>query len=133
MLDEITIGQTEEEKRAVRIADAQAMLDFIKEHPELPFPKHGASIYNWYYLGGDKDEFLAAVRSLGSFEKTIIDSGNKLRVTKAFGESKIYFEIPRSVVCRKVRVMKEVDDYECDPLLSPEEEQLLEPEADSVV
>lgn len=122
MSEELTKEQTMEAERAVRIADAQAMLDFIKKNPAIPFPKHGVNIYNWYYTAAHKDTFLAGVRALGSFEKKIIDNGEKLQITKSFGESQILFEIPRSIVCRKVKVVKEVEEYECDPLLDQSNE-----------
>lgn len=120
------VARTPEEitadKRATNIADARAMLDFIEAHPTIPFPKHGIGVYDWYYNEADKDKFLGAARGFGAFEKKIIDGHEpKYQIAKHFGQSKIVFEIPQSVVCRKVTVVKEVEEFQCDPLLSQAE------------
>jgi hypothetical protein len=67
----------------------------------------------------EKDRFIAAARALGSFKKEY-DSYNINLVAKIPGGD-IHLQAPRTTVCRLVRPAQ----YDCDALLSPEEDQAL--------
>ncbi len=65
------------------------------------------------------DEFRALARAVGTFEKN--GDEHYYRIVRKFpGDVDITITIDRGKICRKVRVMKEVDAYECDDsLLDP--------------
>lgn len=107
------------EERQQNIDDARAMLDFYEANPDLPFD--GITQFQWFYDAKDKPRFFNFVTAFGTFEKVIDEKNNKLRIIRRFGGSKIQVDIPQSVVCRKVTVVKEVEEYQCDPLLSAAE------------
>ena len=109
--------KTEIDTRQQNLNDAREMLDFIENHPDLPFD--GVDVFNWLYTEKDRRPFLAIARALGTFDKKIDVENNKIEIRRNFGRSSYRAEIPQSLVCRKVKVVKEVE--ECDPLLSLED------------
>ena len=73
------------------------------------------------YLGGyysDKKGFIDAAKALGNVEKTYDAHDLRLSIIKG---AKIWLGAPRSLVCRKVQDEK----WECEPLLTSEEEESL--------
>lgn len=87
--------------------------DYLLSRPE--FETAGDA---WLYLGsfwGDKEGFLGAVRGIGAGKKDYSGSDLKYTVTKG---ARMYFEVNRDSVCTLVTPAV----YECEPLLSPEEE-----------
>jgi hypothetical protein len=95
--------------------------DFLLSRPE--FDTDGMPrVSLWFFA--EKEKFLTAVRALGSGKKVyergssgdlrFIPSGNPIDT-----DFSVY--INRSAVCRKVQEEK----WECEPLLGPEEEELI--------
>lgn len=115
------ITERQRNKRQRNIDDCRELLDFLEANPGVPGMPNMAYTYFW---SGGKDEFLKAAKALGTFEKE--KDGDNLVLRRRFGSAKIEFHIPQSAVCRKVTVMKEVEEYECDPLLSADEMAELE-------
>lgn len=107
---------TAAEKRQVKIDDARSMLTFLEAHPELELPTSVS--WNWMHLYGesDRDAFMAYVVAFGTFEKDLSDE-RKYKISKQFGTATIEVEIDRAVVCQKVKVMKEVEEWQCPSLL----------------
>ena len=91
--------------------------EFILSQPEFDTETEQPRLYiGWFW---SKEPFLAAVRALGAGKKEY--SGSDLRYSVVHG-AEITCTIPRDKVCRKVQEAK----WECEPLLSPEEEATLE-------
>lgn len=78
----------------------------VFEIPQYADPRISVSYY------GDKEKFLAAVKALGSGKKVTSD----YHVT--FEHGMLHPFINRDAVCRKVQEEK----WECEPLLTPEED-----------
>lgn len=84
----------------------------------LSRPEFETEMEPWVYLGNywtDKDKFLAAVKALGAGVK---EWGKDDLTFKVKSPAEIVLSIQRSAVCRKIQEEK----WECEPLLSPEEE-----------
>ena len=91
--------------------------EYILSKPEFDMETTQPRLYiGWFW---DKELFLAAVRALGEGKKEY--SGTDLRYCVTHG-AEITCTIPRDKVCRKVQEAK----WECEALLSPEEEATLE-------
>src|SRR5438046_2993487 len=88
--------------------------EFLLDRPEFKTPSVIKHIYMWFY---NKEEFLGAVKSLGSGIKTYKD--NELEYLTKCG--RVQLSIPRHLICRKIKEA----EYECVPLLSQEEEATL--------
>ena len=92
--------------------------EFLLSRPEFNLPSYKDSANS--YLGSyyqEKDAFLSAVKALGAVNKSF--TGTELKIScSVIGGGDIYFDIARSVVCRKVQEEK----WECQSLLTPEEE-----------
>lgn len=98
---------------------ARALIEvgqFLQQQPEFETEYDPHLYLGWYY---DKEKFLTAVRALGSGNKEY--SGDDLVFEVQHGESSLRLSIPRDKVCRKVQDAI----WECEPLLTPEEEQEL--------
>ena len=92
--------------------------EFILSQPEFDTESGTPGLcLGWYW---SKESFLAVVRALGAGKKEYSDSD--LRYTVDTHGANIWLTIPRDKVCRKVQEAK----WECEPLLSPEEEATLE-------
>ena len=92
--------------------------EFILSQPEFEVESDKPSLYlGWYW---SKELFLAAVRALGAGKKEY--SGSDLKYTTNAHGANVWLTIPRDKVCRKVQEAK----WECEPLLSTEEEATLE-------
>lgn len=87
------------------------MAEFLRSKPEFEIGR-ALTIYRHFW---EKESFLAAVKALGSGEK-VYDSTD-LNFVPA-GCPDINISISRNKVCRKVQEEK----WECEPLLSQEEE-----------
>jgi hypothetical protein len=92
------------------------LADFLLSRPEFETPNGRKSLYLGSYWD-KKEEFLGAVRALGSGKKKWGDHDLDYVVTLPTG-IEMYMAVCRSAVCRKVQEEK----WECEPLLSPEEE-----------
>lgn len=96
--------------------------EFLLSRPEFKTP----SITPYVYLGSfwsQKDGFLAAVKACGTVVKEWDATDLKIRTGP---NNMITFWIQRSLVCKKVQEEK----WECEPLLSPEEEASIEAPAE---
>lgn len=107
---------------------AEKLLDLVKllqesEPFELPtyeseetLAESGMRRMNFF---SDKTRFLAAVRSLGNGHKKY--DGHSL----VFVSGGLHLAVDRNAVCRIVKPAVPAE-YECEPLLAPEEEELLQ-------
>ena len=91
--------------------------EFILSRPEFEAETTSTTLYLGCFW--DKALFLAAVRALGTGKKEY--SGTELRYAVEDHGAKMTMTIPRDKVCRKVQEAK----WECEPLLTPEEEAAL--------
>lgn len=89
--------------------ELQKTAAILLNRPEIAFP-HGPYLYESYY---DKEQFLEAVRAMGSGAKKFTEHDFRFTPT----DTCITMCISRSKVCRKVQEEK----WECEPLLSEEE------------
>ena len=88
-----------------------ALAEFLLSKPEFEFDSE-PMLFQHYY---DKEPFLDAVRALGAGSKEYSETELIFRPSE-HNELRIY--INRDKVCRKVQQEK----WECEPLLSPDEE-----------
>ena len=105
-------------ERQQKINDLREMLDWLEDNPHVEVNLPSGS-HKWF-PSSCKDGFLATAKKLGNCEKDFSDADD-FSLIKHFGTASIRLTIPRSAVCRKVTVMKEVEDWECDPLFSTAE------------
>lgn len=105
----------------------RGLSELLESKPEFPLPPSWnaetvsifISINYWSY----KEEFLAAAKALGSFSKRYTDE--KLIISApANGGVELRLDVDRKAVCRIVKPSQPAE-YECDPLLTPEEESAL--------
>jgi hypothetical protein len=115
------------QKRQEKINDVRRMLAFLEATPDVRLPRSMDRFAIWFF--GEKDNFLDSVRHFGTCEKSVVDK--ELHVTKTFGSVKLVAEVNRDAVCIKKTVMKTVpvDEWDCQPLLSPAEIQQIGQEA----
>jgi hypothetical protein len=119
---ETTPEEKEIQKRQETIDGVRQMLDFLEANPQVTLPRSLDRFAIWFF--GEKDEFLQSVKHFGSCEKSIVDK--ELHVTKMFGSVKLVAEVNRDQRLHKANVMKtvqEVDEWDCEPLLSQAEIQ----------
>lgn len=74
-----------------------------------------------YMMFSNKEMFIAAARAIGSGKKEFDNFGN-IGFRSPIPGGEIHISAPRNTVCRLIRPA----EYECDPFLSPEEENELE-------
>ncbi len=86
--------------------------DFLLSRPEFE-TAHACTIYQWYW--SKKDDFLGAVKALGAGKKEW-KTDDLYFVPEGCPE--ITTVVQRSAICRLVRPA----EYDCEPLLSQEEE-----------
>ena len=106
-------------------ADLRELAEFFESHPEMPV--NG----NWPIMvhTGIRSEFVAGVKALSEHGKVTKSTDDDRYPSIAahhakgkFGDIILDMDIPKSLVCRKVRKMVEADVRECpDSLLEPEE------------
>jgi len=99
--------------------EIQEAADYLLSRPEFDVATRRTTLYlGWYY--DEKEKFLAAVKALGPGKKKYTSSDVEYHVKQG---ADIQISVNRSTVCRKVQE----EMWECEPLLSPEEEaQLVE-------
>lgn len=101
-----------------------ALAEFLKNRPEFKIPIRDPYAHFDYF--SDKQNFLDAVRAVGAGRKAFKKYGKDIEDIQFHPATpkgtEIVISASRSTVCRKVQEEK----WECDPLLSPEEEKLLE-------
>ena len=95
----------------------KATAEWLLTKPEFELPNAGNSIYIGNYWT-DKDKFIAAVKALAPGKKKFDGSDLEFQTTTPII---LWIRVSRSVVCRKVQEEK----WECEPLLSPEEETVV--------
>jgi hypothetical protein len=93
----------------------QEAAEYLLSKPEFETETAGPYIYLGTYY--DKSKFLAAARSLSPLAKEYTETQLKMSRTLP-RDAKVHFEIARDKVCRKIQEAK----WECEALLSPEEE-----------
>jgi hypothetical protein len=99
----------------------QRAAEFLLSKPEFDIPNRPIL---WASYWSNKESFLAAVRALGNGKKQYKDSSLHFTVP-IIGDVTFDLEISRSAVCRKVQEEK----WECEPLLSDEEEAIVDANA----
>jgi len=93
----------------------QEAAEYLLSKPDFETDTSGPYIYLGTFY--DKGKFLVAARSLSPLAKEYNDTS--LRMSRTFTQgAQVYFDIARDKVCRKVQEAK----WECEPVLSPEEE-----------
>lgn len=96
----------------------QELAAFLLSRDSFVLPYSEPTSYHHFHYY-EKEPFVAAVRALGSGKKKITETGIEFIVTPP--GSHISLEAPRNLLCRLIRPA----EYDCDPLLSPEEEKSL--------
>ena len=93
------------------------LAEFLNDRPEFELPGYTTEFHEHLTYFNDKERFLKAVHALGSGTKAIVDDNVNFRPSVDEG---IVFQlsINRDRVCRKVQDAV----WECEPLLSTEEE-----------
>ena len=87
--------------------------DFLYSHKEFDMECKKCEISIFIY---DADAARATLRSVGEFKKDYTDS-YFFRALVETGSATLIISTPRSSVCKHVKKLKEVDDWECEPLL----------------
>jgi hypothetical protein len=89
-------------------AGLRELADLYEQHPEMAHP---GSIDLFLYCS--REQFADTVKAMGS--ECRVDSGDNyfFKVARNFGAVSVILYTPRANVCRKVRRLKEVDDWEC--------------------
>ena|ERR1700690_1682135 len=90
--------------------------DFLLSRPD--FSTHSSDCKVWFWYFGNKTEFLEAAKAVGAGKKVYGDSDMQFYPN---GAPNFYLQVDRSAVCRKVQEEK----WECEPLLSQDEEALV--------
>ena len=101
----------------------QRTAEFLLSKPDLPgVPEFSNNTHMFYngYEDEDKDAFLRLVRAFGSGKK----EWDKDNVTFTPDGTVLHMQIPRSLICRKIKDA----EYECDPLFDPSERKELDEE-----
>jgi hypothetical protein len=95
--------------------DLQRTAEFLLSKPEVEIDRIPTTVA-WFF--SDKVPFLALVRATIPGKKVI--NGNYVNFYPS--GANLEFTVSRDLVCRKVQDVK----YECEPLLSPEEDAEME-------
>lgn len=93
---------------------------FIESRPVFEMPDYTTKAWDRIQFFSDKDKFLAAGRAIGSFTKEF-DRDDILLIHALPSGAHIDLVAARNLVCRLVKEA----EYECEPLLTPEEEKSL--------
>lgn len=99
----------------------QSMAEALLSRPAFVLPWSEAKPIQCmgFYADADKQNFLDAVKALGSGKKEFSDSEVQFRAELSGGL--LILSIPRNILCRLIRPA----EYECIPFLTPEEEAQL--------
>jgi hypothetical protein len=98
--------------------ELQKNAEFLLSRPSFNFEGSWGEPHH-YFRFAYRESFLACVKALGSGQKKFTEDEIEFKVQ--FPSSVIKVEAPRATVCRLIRPA----EYECDPFLSPDEEQNL--------
>jgi hypothetical protein len=96
-------------------AGLRQLAEVYEAHPEMVAPPRiDINLY-----GVPREVYAKTVRALGSFRKVEPHGTDYFyEIEKVIGGLPVRFATERANVCRKVRVMKEVEDWDCsDPIL----------------
>jgi hypothetical protein len=96
----------------------QRTAEWLLAHQAFRIENFDALAYEWISFH-DKEMFLDAVKAVGAGRKEFTPETICFRVDIPGGQIKL--SAPRNLVCRLIRPA----EYDCDPLLSPEEEKQL--------
>jgi hypothetical protein len=96
----------------------QELAEFLLSRESFVLPYFEPTSYH-HFRYYEKEPFIAAVKALGSGKKKITDGEIEFVVERPGAH--IGIEAPRNLLCRLIRPA----EYDCDPLLSPEEEKSL--------
>ena len=88
--------------------------DLQKEEVELSF-------YESVWNADSKSKFLAVVRALGTFSKRVESDYLHCSIKEGVLTLDIYAN--RAATCEKVMVLKEVEEWDCQPILSELEKE----------
>jgi hypothetical protein len=97
-------------------AALRALADTYEAHPEMAAPEH----LDLWLQNASREKFAASVKAFGTCKKCppAYKDDVFFTVEKPISGVPVRMQTFRSNICRKVRVMKEVDDWDCsDPLL----------------
>jgi hypothetical protein len=97
-------------------AALRALAETYEQHPEMARPEH----LDFYVTNAPREAFAAAVKALGACKKLPPSYRDDAFFTVEFSVSgvPVRLHVWRTTVCRKVQVMKMVDDWDCtDPIL----------------
>jgi hypothetical protein len=113
----------QKEKREEIIVGLQKMLRFLEANPEVPLPNCSEEqvIQFYSFMNLEKEDFVATAKAFGTFDKEVV--GDKFVIRKTFGAVTLTGSIDRTKVCTKQTVKKlvEVEEWNCEPLLSQAE------------
>ena len=93
---------------------------FLESRPVFEMPTYTSAAWDRIQFFSDKEKFIAAGRAIGSFAKSFDRHDLILMHTLPSG-AHIDLVAARNLVCRLVKEA----EYECEPLLTPEEEKSL--------
>lgn len=96
-----------------------ALAEWLKSRPV--FETGWSEFTERFYFWSNKDNFLAAVKAVGAGTKEFKEDEIIFQPVTPEGTA-LRIKATRSTVCRKVQEEK----WECDPLLSPDEEKQLQ-------
>ena len=89
------------------------MADFLSSHKEFDMGCKKCEVSIFIF---DAAAARATLRAVGEFKKDYTDI-YYFRALVETESATLRISIPRSVVCKPVKKLKEVDDWECEPLL----------------
>lgn len=108
---------TEGQEVAAALREIAAILEDMEGPVGIQFRSRNSSIHY------TKEPMIAFVKTFRNVDKTDGITADYLRLTREFGPISVSVECPRHVTCvtRKVYKMVEVDEWDCESLLKPED------------
>jgi hypothetical protein len=96
----------------------QRVAQFLLSRPEFTLPNYVDKFDDYLNYFSDKEKFIAAVRAVGPGTKEVDGNYSTFVPGMDIGEARLGIRANRDAVCKKVQD----EIWECEPLLSPEEE-----------
>lgn len=97
--------------------DLMSLANELLKHEPVEIGDCTPRLYISMYSYDNKDiknYFINLIKSIGNFTKRFDD--DKLECFKVIGKLELNARINRDIVCNRIKVIKEVDDWECEPL-----------------
>ena len=120
------LAQAEVGVNAETIRSLRLLADYLEENPTFPATVFNMTAYSWNWpSSGEKritamrEGIKAAARCPGPWTKQLDE--NTLGITSKIGNITLRVEVDRAAVCQKVKVVKEVDEWQGGPILSDDE------------